>query len=280
MKIAYLGPKNTFTEKAANEMFDSGEFIPLQPIRRVINEVESGKVDYGVVPLENFYNGEVRETIDSLTECSSARIIKDKAFSIVHCIGALSDHIGINKIYSKDQALEQCSKYLLLTYPDATLIATPSTSEAVDFIVNNKLKDSAAIASLEALDSAKLKIIAKNICPNNKTRFVVIGREKTEPTGNDRTFLVFHPVTKDHAGTLHNEIGFFASFGVNLDYIQSRPDGLGGYFFYIELTGHEKDESVKRAIENLRYSLDPKNKYPGVVKVIGSYPNTDWKNGK
>ena len=62
-----------------------------------------------------------------------------------------------------------------------------------------------------------------------------------------------------------------------MEYIQSRPDGKGGYYFYVELDGHENDKSVQVALKALRYSLDPKNKYPDTLKILGSYPKTDWK---
>lgn len=277
-KVAYLGPEKTFTEGIAKRLFPREELIPTIPIMKVIMGVENRNVDFGVVPLENFYEGEVAETLDTLTECSSTRIIQEVGLEIVHCFGALPGHGTIEQIFSKDQALNQCRKYLYQQHPDAEKIQVGSTSEAANRIVREKLLNSAAIASKEALKRAGLEILAEDICPNNRTKFIVLGRENTEPTGNDRTFLVFHPMIKDRSGTLQAYLGFFSSFGINLDYIQSRPDGNKGYFFYLELTGHQKDEPVKRAIENLRYALDPENKYPDSVKVFGSYPNTHWKD--
>jgi len=279
MKVAYLGPKATFTEVAAKKMFIDGELISLQPIRRVIQAVEREDVEYGVVPLENFYQGEVIETLDALTECSKTRIISEAGFPVVHCLGVLKGSRNITQILSKDQALSQCSRYLCESYPNALTIQTASTSEAAQRIAREGLTNAAAIGPEEALIGAGLEIIARDLCPNNRTRFVGLGRGTSKPTGNDRTFLVFHPIEKDRAGTLHTDLGFFSSFGVNLDYIQSRPDGSGGYLFYLELTGHERDEPIKRAIESLRYSLDPENKYPNCVKILGSFENKDWKNG-
>ena len=280
MKVAYLGPEKTYSEKAARELFPNDELIALQPIRRVVQAVEKGKVDYGIVPLENFYNGEVRETLDVLTECSRTRIIRDRAFEIVHCLGALHGHGVIEHVLSRDQALEQCSKYLCENYPDAVTIATASTSEAVERVAKEKKLNAGAIADESALKSFGLEVLACNLCPNNRTRFIVLGREYTEPSGNDKTFLVFHPQSRDRPGTLQSHLGFFSSLGINLEYIQSRPDGKGSYYFYIELKGHEKDEPVKIALDGLRYSLDPQGKHKKVLKVLGSYPDIDWKNGK
>jgi len=278
MKIAYLGPENTFTEEAAKKIFPDDELIPVQPIRRVIQAVELRTADRGIVPIENFYSGEVIETLDALNEVSKTKIVNEIGFSIKHCLGVLENSTDINKIFSKDQALNQCSKYLCENYPDADTISVSSTSEAVNRIMDENLLDAGAIASEEALLNNNMKILAKDICPNNKTRFAILGTEKTEPTKNDKTFLSFHPV-KDCPGILQSCLGFFSNLGINLDYIQSRPDGKGGYRFYIELEGHEKDEPVKIAIQSLRYSLDPEKRYEDAVKILGSFPDADWKNG-
>lgn len=277
-KIAYLGPEKTFTEKIAREIFSVGELLPIQPIRRVIRAVETNEVDYGIAPIENFYNGEVRETLDSLTECFKTRIISEKAMKIVHCLGALPNNKLIERILSKDQALEQCSRYLCENYPNAATISTSSTAEAVKTIRNENLLCAAAIASETALKDGGLEILAKDICPNNKTRFVVLGREKTMPTGDDKTFLAIYPSVRDKPGVLHDFLGFLAGLGINLEFIQSRPDGKKGYLFYIELDGHEQDKKVKTAMEGIKLSLNYEEKHPDTIKILGSYKNTHWKN--
>jgi prephenate dehydratase len=214
MKVAYLGPVKTYTEKVAIETFPDLELIPMQPIIKVVKAVENKEVDFGIVPLENFYEGEVRETLDALTECKNTFIIKDKAIQIIHCLGVPKDNKKIEKIYSKDQALGQCGKYIYENYPNIITIATSSTSEAVEKIAKEKLLDSAAIASEEALKNYGFKIIAKDLCKNNKTRFAVLGREKNKPSGKDKTFLVFHPIEKDKPGTSHGSLGFFPILGL------------------------------------------------------------------
>ncbi len=277
-KIAYLGPEKTFTEQAAMEIFPFGELISFQPIRRVIKAVENEEADYGVVPIENFYNGDVRETLDSLTECFKTKVISEKAMKIVHCLGALPNHAAIKQILSKDQALEQCSRYICENYPDASTISASSTAEAVKKIRDENLLYVAAIASETALKEGGLEILARDICPNNKTRFIVLGREKTKPTGDDKTFLAIHPPVRDRPGVLHDFLGFIAGLGINLEYIQSRPDGKRGYYFYIELDGHASEEKIQTAIKGIKLSLDPEKEYSDTIKILGSYSNSNWKN--
>lgn len=277
MKIVYLGPEKTFTEKAAKEFFPDLELTPLQPIRNVIMAVENEKADFAIIPIENFYNGEVRETLDVLTECNKAKIVQEKALPIVHCLGALTEHKKIEKIYSKDQALEQCSSYLYKKFPEAKTISTESTASAVERIKKENFLDSAVIASESAIIDWGLQVLDKNLVPNNKTRFVLVSNQKTEKTGKDKTFIAIHPQV-DKAGILNSVLGFFSSFGINLECIISRPDKRKGYYFYIELDGHEKDKNVETALNSIKFFLDPENKFSDSIKILGSYPNTKWKD--
>jgi len=278
MKIAYLGPEKTFTERVTRELFSEGDLVPLQPIRNVVMAVENRKVDQGVVPLENFYNGHVIHTFDSLTKCKEAKIIREKALKVVHCLGALSGHGKITKIYSKDQALEQCDEYIYTNFPNAKTIATASTAEAANYIAKSNSLDAAAIASHEALTQSGLEVIATDLCPNNSTRFIVLGINSTIPTRDDKTILAIHPPVRDHPGVLADCLNIFSSQHINLECIYSRPDGRKGYFFYVELDGHENDKNVSIALQSLRSSLDPKHKHPDTIKILGSFANSHWKD--
>jgi prephenate dehydratase len=278
MKVAYLGPEKTFTEKAAKELFPEGDLVPIQPIRNVVMAVENGKVTRGVVPLENFYNGPVIQTFDSLTRCNNARIIQERALKVVHYLGALEGHAKISRIYSKDQALEQCDSFIAANFPDATTIATASTAEAADYITREKLMDAAAIAPQAALLKSGLEIIATDLCPNNSTRFIVLGIEGNISTGDDKTILAIHPTIRDRPGVLADCLNIFGSQHINLEGLHSRPDGKKGYYFYVELNGHESDENIKNALQAIEYSLDSNHKHPDTVKVLGSYANSHWKD--
>ena len=119
MKIAYLGPRESFSEKAALKAFPNSETISLPTIRQVIESVESGKYEFGIVPLENFYNGIVVQTVDLLIECNKTKIVDEIYLNIKHCIGILPECKRIDKILSHQQALEQCAKYIALNYPEA-----------------------------------------------------------------------------------------------------------------------------------------------------------------
>lgn len=279
MSVAYLGPKNTFTEKVTKEIFPDEELFPLQSIRHAVMAVENGEYDRAVVPLENFYNGPVISTLDSLTRSNLAKIVHERALKVVHCLGALKEHGLIEKIYSKDQALEQCDLYISTNYSWAETIATTSTAAAAEHIAKEKLLDSAAIAPKPALLKSGLEILAEDLCPNNSTRFIVLGQDVySVPTGDDKTILAIHPPIRDHPGVLADCLNIFGSQHINLAGLHSRPDGQRGYYFYIELEGHEQDKNVQVALSALRNSLDPEDKYSDTVKVLGSFANSHWKD--
>ena len=139
MKIVCLGPKESFTEKATLKAFPNSEIVVLPTIRQVIESVESEKYVLGVVPLENFYNGMVMQTIDALMECNKTMIIDEIYLGIEHCVGALKNSKEINKVLSHPQALEQCAKYISEIYPSAEMVTVESTAKAAETIKNNDM---------------------------------------------------------------------------------------------------------------------------------------------
>mgnify|MGYP001567642388 CR=1 FL=1 len=282
MKIAYLGPEKTFTEQITRKIFPEDELIPLQPIRNVIMAVEDRKLTYGVVPLENLYNGYVINTLDTLTKCKDTKITREVSMKITHCLGALKNHDKIERIYSKSDALEQCDEYLFKNFPDAKTISVSSTAEAITYLSKNDVYNftAAAIASKEALLKSGLEIIAGDICPNNITRFAILERNRTIQTGDDKTIITIHPIERDKPGVLADCLNILRSQHINLECIFSRPDRIGNYYFYAELNGHKDEERVKRALTSIEYSLNPKSENHRVVNVLGSFPNSHWKENK
>ena len=278
LKVACLGEKGAYTNTATQLMFPNAELIPFTHTKRVVLAVENNEVHYGVVPFENIYNGKVISTLDTLTNhMRESEIVRELSIPIVHCFGALNKHDKITQVLSKDQALEQCETYLSENYPKAELVAVANTVHAVERIIKENMINAAAIASKKGLDG--LEILAEDICPNNKTRFFALSKNPTKPTGDDKTFLSFHPYVTDEAGVLYRCLSPLSLFNINMGDIFSRPDRnqiQRGFHFFIELNGHQQDPLVKRAIEDLKIYLDPKNKFPDAVRVFGSYPNSHW----
>ncbi len=273
LKIAYLGPKATFTHQAALEYFGfSAHYVPVSTIGDVFREVETGRVDYGVVPVENTTEGVVNYTLDMFLE-SDLRIVGEVVIPIkLNLLSTASGLENIKTVYSHRHALAQCKEWLRKNLPQASLIETESTAKACELVM--ELEDAGAIASEVAAYTYHLNILAENIQdnPNNYTRFLVIGKRWMKPTGKDKTSIIF--AVKDEAGALYKALESFYRYGVNLTKIVSRPSKkkVWDYVFFVDLEGHAEEENVKKALELLQERSQ-------MVKVLGSYPKALLQEG-
>ena len=273
LKIAYLGPKATFTHQAALEYFGfSAHYVPVSTIGDVFREVETGRVDYGVVPVENTTEGVVNYTLDMFLE-SDLRIVGEVVIPIkLNLLSTASGLENIKTVYSHRHALAQCKEWLRKNLPQASLIETESTAKACELVM--ELEDAGAIASEVAAYTYHLNILAENIQdnPNNYTRFLVIGKRWMKPTGKDKTSIIF--AVMDEAGALYKALESFYRYGVNLTKIVSRPSKkkVWDYVFFVDLEGHAEEENVKKALELLQERSQ-------MVKVLGSYPKALLQEG-
>lgn len=266
--IGLLGPMGTFTEEAAvrycgESAVDYG-MIFYRTISEVFCAVQNGEVSKGVVPIENFLNGHVMDTLDNLYK-SELQIQAALVLPIRHCLAVNPDVKDVEIIKSHPQALAQCSDYLDANYPDVVRVDASSTASAMKEIAKDGSENIAVIGSEIAAEKYGLKVLAKEIGNNynNKTMFVVIGRGGSRKAERNRTSLVIVP-SVNKSGILSGILNDFAVENVDLKFIQSRPDGEGNYIFYVDIEGHIEDENVKRVLGSLGEGF--------VIKVLGSYP--------
>lgn len=177
LKIAYLAPEGTFTHMAALEYFGRlCDFVPCKTIGAVFKTVEKGKVHFGVAAIENSTAGKIKTTIDHLAQ-SRVKIVAEVTLRISHHLLSRSGTLReISEVRSHPQGFLQCSQWLKRNLPKAKKTAVTSTAQAAqDAKKNSKI---AAIASEEAARLNNLKIVAKGIenNPDNRTRFLVLGR--------------------------------------------------------------------------------------------------------
>lgn len=275
MNIGFLGPQGTYTEEAAKAIRADAAHVPYASIDAVFEAVQRHEVDRGLVPIENVIQGPVTETLDNLYRHADTITILDMlVLPIQHAIGALPGAAQLRRILSKDQALKQCSTYLLEHHPQAQQVEVASTSAAMETIVTERLQDAAAIGSAQALAHYGLTILAQNIgnVKHNKTRFAVIGPRAEGPhahTGNDATALVIYP-HRDRIGLLDDILAVFSrQHGINLSSIHSRPDTLGAFRFHIEIEGHLHDPAVAACLADLGHRLGSEEVE---IRVCGTYP--------
>jgi len=266
LDIAYLGPEGTFTQTAALKHFGhSVNTTAFASIDQVFREVEAGACQYGVVPIENSIEGVVNHTLDMLIN-SSLLICGEVELRIHHHLMSKAKSIkDIEEIYSHQQSLAQCRGWLDTHLLDAERIAVNSNAEAAR--IASGLEKSAAIAGETAAEQYGLHILESNIEdePDNTTRFLVIGKHDTKPSGSDKTSLLFS--TPNRPGALHQMLACFSKNDVSMTRIESRPSrqGMWDYVFFVDVEGHAKDKKVAAALKALKDCAS-------MVKLLGSYP--------
>lgn len=266
LRIAYLGPEATFTQIAALAKFGKSlGYLECKSIADVFTEVERGRADYGVVPIENSTEGAVNHTLDMFVD-SDLKICSEAYLPIEHNLISRAKKISsIKQVYSHEQVLAQCRIWLESNLPSAKLIPVASTTAAARYATVGRNR--AAIASKLAAERYNLNILARSIedSPHNITRFLIIGEQEAEPTGNDKTSIVFS--MKDRVGALHDVLVPFKRNKINLTKIESRPSKkkVWKYYFFIDMQGHIRDKKVKQALKQLEKSC-------AYLKILGSYP--------
>lgn len=268
LTIAYFGPEATFTHQAAIRRFGSSlNYTPLKTIADVFEEVHRYRADYGVVPVENSTEGVVTSTLDMFVD-SELKIVSQIVLPIRHCLIGLGPRSGIRKLYSHPQAFAQCRGWVQNHLPNVETIEASSTTRAAELAAADR--KSAAIASSLAAERYKLRVLQADIQDNveNATRFLVLGRQCSPPTGADRTSIM---VSIAHeVGALHRALAPFRRYRINLTKIESRPSKrkAWAYYFFIDLDGHVKEPRVAKAIAHVEA-------HSNAVKVLGSYPNSE-----
>ena len=266
LTVSYLGPEASFSHLAAVRHFGAGaSFAPAVAIATVFAEVEQGRAHLGIVPVENSLEGAVNVTLDGLI-ATPLSIRQEVYLRISQCLLAEKPELeGIDRVYSHPQALAQCREWLHHHLPGARLVEVESTATAARMVSQGG--GGAAIGSRLAADVYGLAVIAEGIEDHrlNTTRFIVIGTGESDPTGQDKTSIIFGAAHLP--GSLHHALAPFAERGVNLVKIQSHPvrERLWEYLFFVDFAGHVKDGKIRQCLEGLQQRAT-------FVKVLGSYP--------
>jgi len=268
LRVAYLGPRATFSHLAAMERFGlSAQFLAMRSIGEVFAEVEKSNAEYGVVPVENSTEGVVSHTLDMFVDCTLQICGEVVVETALHLLGRASLLEEVRKIYSHPHALAEARKWLQTHAPHVPVVETSSTGAAAETAASEP--GAAAIASEVAASLYGLTIVQRRIedHPNNMTRFLVIGQRAAAPTTDDKTSILFS--IKDRVGALHRMLQPFAEQQINLTKIESRPvkKRAWEYLFYVDFEGHASEPRVQRALEALREECV-------FLKVLGSYPRT------
>jgi chorismate mutase/prephenate dehydratase len=265
--VAFQGEVGAYSEEAGYQFFGPGARLkPCESLEDVFQTVEKGDVQYGLVPVENSLEGSIPRTYDLLLD-SILKVSGETQLRVVHCLIALPETRidSIKEVYSHPQALGQCKTFL--RQMGWKLTPAYDTAGSVKMIKENGLLDKAAIAGARAAEIYGLKILVRSIedNANNYTRFFILSKQGLEPSGDDKTSIVFS--VKHQPGALYDALQELAARKINLTRIESRPTRQKPweYNFYVDIEGHYEDAAVKEALQALEKSAV-------FVKILGSYP--------
>lgn len=266
VKVAFLGPFWTYSHIAALFIFGHGvEYNPCNSLEEVFESVARGRSDIAVVPVENSVEGSIGITMDLLYRYDLYIVRECYVAMEYHLAGNVENMKEIREVYAHPRAFNQCRRWIAEHLGDVALVECSSTAQAAELC--REIRGRAALCNLYAAHHFGLNIVAEYVSdyPDSVTRFIALGCEKTTPSGDDKTSIIFGV---SHApGALYKALEPCVRHGVNLTRIESRPARvpLKSYLFFVDLEGHENDPSVRSALSEMERSLP-------FLKILGSYP--------
>jgi prephenate dehydratase len=269
-KIGYLGPRGTFSHEAMKKYIGETPYISRDypTIPDIFAAMQEGKLDEAIVPIENSIEGAVNATMDMMSQDNGLWIRAEVIIPVrEHLLAKKGTDISdIKVVLSHPQPLGQCRRFLAEQLPDAVIKASCSTAAAAEEAAASS-GDTAAIGSRAAAEVYGLEILREDIQDHdsNFTRFVVLGSEDAEKTGNDKTSIIFS--TEDKPGSLYRILEIFNLWDINMTRIESRPakNRLGRYIFFVDVLGHRDEDDLRDALTMVKRKTS-------FFKVLGSYP--------
>jgi chorismate mutase/prephenate dehydratase len=237
----------------------------MNSIKEVFDEVERGRANFGVVPIENSTEGVVNHTLDMFID-SNLLIYGEVLQEVSHHLLSHNERLqDVKKLYSHPHAIAQCRNWLETNLPNVPVVEVASTARAAELCADDP--SAAAIAAELAGQLYGLKVLKARIEDNlnNFTRFLVLSQKPPERTGRDKTSVMIS--VKDKVGALYDLLRPFASHGINMTKIESRPSRRKAweYLFFVDVEGHVQEDRVKKALEEVKARVL-------FLKILGSYP--------
>ena len=275
-RVAYLGPKGTFAEKAAYllaklENLSATEFLPCKGLRSVIEHVANKHCEAAVVPIENSVEGGVTTTLDSLWSHPNLFIRRAVVLPIRHALFSSGSIDNISEVLSHPQALAQCSEWLNKNLPNSLLLPTNSTAEAIRMVSGSKFRAAIGSQSLGKEENLQELAYPINDIPGNCTRFVLLQNEQINTEGDVTSFAF--SLNSNTPGALLKALNCIADLGLNMSRIESRPSKreLGEYIFFIDIELQETPKDINiRLTEKLNHLCDH-------IIHFGTYKNSQFK---
>ena len=267
IRVSFQGEKGSYSDEASEKYF--GKHVAVRPcrtLRGVFHAVEAREVAFGIVPIENSYEGSINETYDLLATTTS-KVCGEVTVRVRHCLiarqGTKLSQIRI--VYSHPQALAQCATFLRAHRLEG--VPSYDTAGSVKLVKEMQSSKVAAIASRRAARLYAMQIISEGIeaTETNYTRFLILGRKIASRSGDDKTSVIFG--VEHSPGSLYRALHALANRKINLTKIESRPvkDTPWQYNFFVDFQGHVQDRVCQQALKDLQHRST-------FVKMLGSYP--------
>ncbi len=265
--IAFQGEDGAFSQEAVFQTFGADTpTLACRSFEEIFRALHEGRAEFGMLPIENSTAGAINQSYDLLLDYTFP-ITREVVLRVHLALMVVQEaaQADIRRVYSHPAALAQCEKFIAEHGWEAVVVY--DTAGAAKQLAATRERDAAAIASETAARIYKLLILARNVedLSNNYTRFFVIGRSEPPRSEPSKTSVVF--ATSHVPGALHACLSEFATRGINLTKIESRPDRRDPwhYVFYVDLLGHRDDPELKAALDG----LGDKTSF---LKILGSYP--------
>lgn len=266
LRVAYLGPAGTFSQAAVYKQFGHEiDALHEADIDACFRAVETGRVDFAVVPVENSTEGAVSRTLD-LIVTTPLRICGEIMLPIhQNLMSKASDLTDIKRVYGHAQSLAQCKNWLGRHLPLAALIPVASNSEGAILAADDD--EGAALGSEVAAELYGLSIIEPRIEDeaSNTTRFLVLGVNDAAPSGRDKTSLVLG--APNQPGAIVKLLQPLADAGISMSKLESRPARSANweYVFFVVCEGHHEDARLATTLAEI-------GRHAAFLKILGSYP--------
>jgi len=274
-RYTYLGPEGTFTEAALRTLPETAtrELIPMVSVPTALDAVRNGEAAAALVPIENSVEGGVTATLDELASGRPLMIYREVLLPIAFAllVRAGTSMESVKTVTGHPVAQPQVRQWMAAHLPDALWESAASNADGARLVQEGRYD--AAFAGEFAAATYGLEPLVRDIhdADNAATRFVLVGRpaRPAAPTGADKTSVVFW-LRDDHPGALLEVLQEFASRGVNMMRIESRPtgEGIGRYCFSVDCEGHLQDRRVGDVLMGLKRACER-------VRYLGSYPRAD-----
>lgn len=266
--VLFQGVEGAYAHLAALRAFpESSRIASVESWRGGMELVQKGKADYMVLPIENSSHGAVYDNLDLLLEYPELVISEEIELPIEHALlgqpeAELSD---IRRVYSHPQALGQCRSFFR-EHPELKPVPVENTAVAAKLVSESGDRESAALASEISGELYQLKVLRRSVNQekSNRTRFLVLGREKLYTKTAGKISMVFEAA--HYPGALYNILGNFLFNDVNMRMIQSRPlpSKPFEYRFYVDIEGKLSEDKVVNALNGISQEVTE-------FRILGCY---------